>query len=307
MKEIIKFFEKMGKQYKENHLCEVEPYIDKMKKNKYFALQMFLFYWAYERAGASKGYKIAAVKAVEKLRIEHKSNIVSKYKYFYPDPTTVEKRRHNQSKNKRLKKERRSPIAEDAKWDVRNEKNNPCCNETINGFLNDNSSISTIINEIEGIRRLDQTERFERLKGKYTQCVNLNGIRDKIASFFLRDIVELTLSGFYKRNFTVECYLYLMPVDIWVKTTYKCLNKKFHESNNTKEIKEFFIKKSIEFKVSPLLVNMGIWYFCSIIVQDERRLSKLFKGNKIEILENLKGEEKLMGIFGKQKSTLPKK
>lgn len=46
------------------------------------------------------------------------------------------------------------------------------------------------------------------------------------------------------------------------------------------------ISTCLQNKVSPILVNMGIWYFCSRCIGNSERLIELIQKNDIKVLEN---------------------
>ena len=320
MTQVFKFFEEMGGEYQANILCQVRDNLPRMNQDNYFALQMFLFYWAYERAGASQGYKIAAVKAVKLYQEMNGGPIedfIEYYKEFYPDPSDSELRAHNEAKNRSKRREGKEEIELTEPWDIWNKNCNPCFSS---GIVN--LDISQILSQLQ--QDLDALDDI-------FQSINLNGIGPKIKSFFFRDIVYLLLGmgNLFDLLERAPCnYLFLMPIDIWVRkggeqiikcaeqpvtipSDYKDKNKICRLNTKDFEIASKLIILSLENETSPLSVNMGIWYFCSKYVQDERRLRRLFldEGDtplSIDtVLANLKKEKYLMGIFGGQRSSLP--
>jgi len=104
---------------------------------------------------------------------------------------------------------------------------------------------------------------------------SIQGVGDKIASFFLRDLVDvykITLNGINNRHL-------LQPVDTWVERTVKILIT--DQGMNKSQVAKWIVCHS----KSPELVNMGIWYFGSQIAISGYRLNR--------VLEDLKGAKSL--------------
>ena len=244
-KEIIEFFSKIGKEYVNNILSVVK--IEKLKQDKNYANKMFFYYWAFERKGAPLGFRIAAIKTLETAKDGTFSTEFSKYYGGKP-----------------------------------NKNNNPILDTRIA-----NLDISDIINKIE---QRNFKEAFNKL--------SLNGIGHKIRSFFIRDIVYLLK---LEENDPIELadYLFMNPIDVWVRLTVEYLNLELNISNdininlkpngyrlNKKDFSTLLIltKNCIEFNVSPLLTNMGIWYYASHFIADKQRLQILLEKRSVKEL-----------------------
>ncbi len=130
---------------------------------------------------------------------------------------------------------------------------------------------------------------------KAFDALKLNGLGHKIRSFFLRDIAFLAKID--EKSLVLKDYLYLCPVDIWIRLTIDTMNIEDNETNINKSnyhfssTKDFNIAIRLIFtclqnKVSPILVNMGIWYFCSRCIGNSERLIELIQNNNIKVLEN---------------------
>lgn len=219
---------------------------EKIKSNEKYALKTFFYYWAFERQGAPNGYKIAAIKSIAS---ESRLPLDIKFKQYY--------------KGKK------------------NEINNP--------MLDKKLSQVSIVKAIDYIKKGKICSAFE--------MIDLNGLGHKIRSFFLRDIAYL-FEIEKKRSIPFEEYLYLTPIDIWVRLTIKYLkisNLKIHnlkKSNYDMSSSEDFnaaiklISICDKYNVSPLLTNMGIWFFCSRCVGDQGRLEELLEKPTIKKLDN---------------------
>lgn len=103
---------------------------------------------------------------------------------------------------------------------------------------------------VDKIKRDKVTDVFEDLK-------NIYGIGDKLASLYLRDIVFIyTLPKYIKK----EYYIYLQPVDTWVKQVANALWIIEPDDNDNEVVSNKIIKECLRLKVSPLLFNAGAWY-----------------------------------------------
>lgn len=126
------------------------------------------------------------------------------------------------------------------------------------------------------------------IKNVFGLLMSIQGVGDKIASLFLRDlacIMEIDLSKTQNRH-------RLQPIDIWVARTvislaeneFSKLDEKIKNGrslNNKDKVKlaEWIVHQSEVNAAKPELVNMGIWYFCSQISISRYRLNR--------VLENL--------------------
>ena len=244
--EIAKFFSLIGHKYIKNYLSIID--LLKLRTDSIFGLKLFFFYWAYERQGAANGYKIAAIKAVTS---GYPKNIPEEFKKYY--------------KGKK------------------NENRNPALDPKINEL-----DIPWIISLIED---LQFSMAFKKLK--------LKGLAHKIRAFFLRDITYLLQVDENKIKF--NDYIYLVPIDVWVRNTVSALDLdnlidiskenqyKWSDFDFTQEDDYLTALRLIKFaqvsNVSPLLINMGIWYFCSRCVADNKRLVEILKDKDVKILQ----------------------
>ncbi len=97
---------------------------------------------------------------------------------------------------------------------------------------------------------------------------SIRGIGPKIASFYLRDLVDvMSVTSNNTQNVSL-----LQPIDTWVERTVKilCGNQAMDET----EVADWIVKTSIQHNINPQRVNMGIWFFGSTIVESEYRLKK---------------------------------
>ena len=97
--------------------------------------------------------------------------------------------------------------------------------------------------------------------------ISIRGIGNKIASFFLRDLVDvmnINLGQIQNRNL-------LQPIDVWVERTIKILSN--NQKMNKNQISNWIVQTSNQNNINPERINMGIWFFCSNIVRSEYRLN----------------------------------
>jgi len=92
------------------------------------------------------------------------------------------------------------------------------------------------------------------IKDTYDELIdNIYGVNDKIASFFIRDILMLNPDIQVDQNY-VE---YAFPIDTWV---FNISGKLGIKSNNIRYIKKCFIQSATDIKLCPLKIAAGLWY-----------------------------------------------
>ena len=107
------------------------------------------------------------------------------------------------------------------------------------------------------------------LKKAHDELVCINGVKDKIASLWLRDI------AFQFRLEPPQEHRYLLfPVDIWVRRAVAIMAGK--EFKSDKERAEWAIEECSN-KLSPEKVNMGLWYLGAQIAESEYETEKSLK------------------------------
>jgi len=105
-------------------------------------------------------------------------------------------------------------------------------------------------------------DRLQRgaVKEAHDQLCAINGISNKIASFFLRDVASHSkIAPAHDRDL-------LQPVDVWIRfvTRQFCQNKESSDEDYAKWI----IKNSTQ----PESANQGIWYFCAEVGHSSKYL-----------------------------------
>lgn len=111
-------------------------------------------------------------------------------------------------------------------------------------------------------RNLEQ----EHVRTIHQQLSNgINGIGNKIASFFLRDVAT-----FYHILPSKGRHL-LQPIDVWVRR----MSRPLMESQMSDEgIALWIVQEAAKIGVSPEAVNQGMWYFGSQVGDSEYRVSR---------------------------------
>ncbi len=150
MEEKLKFFAKLGEDYCCVYLSEYDW--DRMESDKDYGLKAFLYGWAYERAGAPRGWKIAAVKALESDGSS--KSVADSFNEYYPP-------------NKR----------ENGEGSENNRNNNPSMSDNI-------SDIDTI--------KICKSLREGKYKEAFKKMENVAGLGShKLRAFFLRDLIVM--------------------------------------------------------------------------------------------------------------------
>lgn len=245
-------FESFSTHYVKKMLSQVD--FKKLSTDPCYANKIFFHYWAFERAGATKGFRVAAVKTIA------------------------------ETKCKCLNQQNYADVFQEFLNDKLNEKNNPFFDPpNINRF--------DVIQVINDITNGNLQNAFDKLA--------LKGINHKIRSFFIRDVIYLS----NKENIIRWDYskaLFAFPVDTWVRQVLSNESVQFDRQlfNGIKDKKYGDLeKKDRELAtaaildcfnncVSPIKLNMGIWYFASQCVGDANRLKQVLdSGDQAVIYE----------------------
>jgi hypothetical protein len=245
-KRLLNFFSKISECYI-NRFLTID--INRFINDSNYALKMFLNSYAFARAGAPNGYRIAAIKSVSSLESSDSTDTTlwKAFHHFYGGKVNINV--------------------------------NPCADRKISKL--NFSSIARIISNG------DFSNAFSQLQ--------LRGIGPKIRSLFIRDIAYLTKVD-CSSSFDIKQYFYAQPIDTWVRQTINLLDSEtplaevpfdncylLNRDDFGRALK--LTSMCIASATSPLRVNMGIWYFCSQVVADAKRLKSLLKANSVKALE----------------------
>lgn len=241
------------------------------------SLAIFLEGYAFERQGRKPDYFHAAVDALLGYKREHNGNMSNNI------AEDIWSRFSNFLNGQKLNCQN-NPLCPNGTSYRRKE--NTCKTSKLSVIQIVSNKINTQSNSLttylkDKIVKDDIKRVFDLLK-------SIQGVSDKIASLFLRDlayIMEIDLSKTQNRHL-------LQPIDIWVARTVMSLDenefsylkekiKNGRSLNNKDKVKlaEWIVRQSEGNAANPELVNMGIWYFCSQIAISRYRLNR--------VLENL--------------------
>lgn len=145
----------------------------------------------------------------------------------------------------------------------------------------DNSlSIIEFMTQLDRKNIVDWT--IKRLKNNLTKdahgaLTTINGIGDKIASLWLRDVA-------YRFDcIPSENEELLFPVDIWVRRVAAALlaGEKEYIEDNDPVIAKLLTRKCIDLGLSPEKINMGIWYMGAQIARSKYMMKKALQDTNL--------------------------
>jgi hypothetical protein len=98
--------------------------------------------------------------------------------------------------------------------------------------------------------------RTDRSAEAYNELTSIYEIGDKLATLYLRDV---TLVSNLEPTIQPESYIYLQPIDTWVKQVADAIDITDTTDRKLHKVKEKIIACCLEARVSPLLFNAGAW------------------------------------------------
>lgn len=243
---VIRWFAGCGDRYVRAFLSHID--VPRLTVDRDYGLKLFLFAWAFERAGAPRAYRIAAVKAVSSLKASRRElpALFGKFCLGKQNP-------------------RANPVIDPriAELDVR--------------------SIVQLVRQgalDEAFQRLDLKGIGHKLRAFFLRdLVTLLKVEPKLGSdpealLWCQPIdvwVRFAAEELCSRARTFP------PVPK--------ASAKYRLSRADLEAARGIVGLSIEAGVSPLKVNQGIWYFSANAVSDEKRLRELIRcgdGGKLD-------------------------
>jgi len=216
-----------------------------VENDPWASLMLLLSSYAFERQGRSPDYSHAAVDTIEQLRLR---------------PLT-------QNSNQ----EAWCIFSEKLNNTALNHVNNPLCPRGTRCFRNyrgnrreatvQNKSIIELLTDNLGNQSLIKWAKDQindnRIADAHTILCQVNGISNKIASFFLRDVAcNYALTPRQNRPL-------LQPIDVWIRFVVHELSG---EQLNDTNCANYIVNESQE----PERINQGIWYFCAEVVKSSR-------------------------------------
>lgn len=133
------------------------------------------------------------------------------------------------------------------------------------GHVGKNADIKMTIETMQFVSNIEEKNiikyslekiKNNRLVEHFYELKSIHSIGDKIASFYLRDLISL-----YKleKGLLREDYLALQPVDTWVRQTAIYLNI-IGADDNPKKSAEKIVDYCLNLGLSPIHFNQGAWY-----------------------------------------------
>lgn len=260
--DIIRWFAGCGDRYVRANLAHVD--VQRMATDQHYGLKLFFFTWAFERSGAPRSYRIAAVKAVSSL----KSSRVGLRELFG---------KFCEGKNEKGRKSRYFrgglPVIEPE---------------------NDDFDVRNIVKLVKD-GALDEAFHGLKLKG-LGHKLKAFFLRDLISLLN----AESKLRGdreAYLWCQPIDVWIRFAAEELCEARTIRPIRGaagKYGLSGDDLVAASGIIELSLDADVSPLRVNQGIWYFSANAVADERRLRELIHSGESK---NLEAELALMEGF----------
>ena len=263
---IVQWFASCGDRYVRAYLAHID--VQRLATDRHYGLKLFFFQWAFERSGAPRAYRIAAVKAVSSLK-DSQAELPELFGQFCAGKADA------------IESEPESRF-----W---KKGNIPAVDPKIKDF--------DVCEIVRLVKKGALSDAFKKLE--------LKGMGHKLKAFFLRDLVTL-LKAEPKLDSDCEAYLWCQPIDVWVRLAASELCKtetptrirgdsgKYHLNGADLAKARAIINLSLDANVSPLSVNQGIWYFSANAIADEKRLRELIRSGDSK---NLEAEIALMEGF----------
>lgn len=242
IEEKVKLIVEKGEEYKKNFLTQYDK--DLLLTNWWEALK-FYFDKTFYRGRIdklSKKFKDAAIKALQEFRIWEKLEELKINGW-------IDSTRFNVDENPLQR------LLREANVNHRGDRLMVIGTLSFISGLNERNIVKWTIKQIKN----------GKIEGVYSQLDNIPWIGDKLASFFIRDIVDLyELEAYLSPN----DFIFTQPIDTWVKQicgrleiiTEELSNKKYLSNKDLREIKQAILKICNQFGVSPIKFNEGAWY-----------------------------------------------
>ncbi len=260
-------FQKLAALYRKRFL---EPQIRahknwrELETSPWESLRFFLEHYAFERQGRSPEYGPAAADAVAELTA-----------------------RSNPKNSSKLAKNVWEKFQDKMNRQNLNHMNNPVCpydtrythKDGTKAWTRGLSAVEFVDETLHGQPMVEwahqKVQRGEANEAHRALC-GINGVRDKIASLFLRDVaISCNISGLSN-----ESRRYLQPIDKWVRFVVRQLAEK--EKTDTAKAK--FIVEHTQKSANgnePEEVNQGMWYFCVEVARSEYRVKQVFENHEL--------------------------
>jgi hypothetical protein len=235
----------------------------------------FIIPGSFEHQGTNRLFHIIALESLEYCKEQRKNFDENVSQMMWDDFN----QRMNEWRNFKQKTDSyklnigRNPLApKGSGWTDKNNKVNTTNKCSISEFIYENNAkgygIVDLLSNVIKNKELG-------INHAHSLLMSINGVGTKIASMILRDIVVLN-----KIDVTEDKKRYLLqPIDKWVEMVVDSLSGKIMK--NITDRQQWIIKNCGEnFKpgdFKPEIIAMGIWYYCSVVVEHEYVLEKALK------------------------------
>lgn len=98
-----------------------------------------------------------------------------------------------------------------------------------------------------------------KINDVYKSLDSIHGVGDKIASFYLRDVILIYQLENYLSNYD---YKYCQPIDTWIRKLGQGLGISSKRTSDS-DLKTTIIEECKKAKVSPVSFNAGAWIFAA--------------------------------------------
>lgn len=242
---LLQWFARCGDRYVDAYLSCIDKH--RLAVDRQYGLKLFLFIWAFERAGAPRAYRVAAVKAVSSLG-GSRDNLAALFGKFCAG-------KHNPS-------------------------NNPVVDARIS-----NLDIPQIVKLVRA-GALHQAFAKLELKG-VGHKLRAFFLRDLVTLLNVESTLHgdpgvylwcQPIDVWVRMAVTELCRTGTIP-------RVRGQSRRYKLSPDDLAAAQGIVQLSIEAGVSPLRVNQGIWYFSANVVADEARLRSLLRSGDAQLLE----------------------
>lgn len=243
--QFIPTFVELSEFYKAHHLVQHRRDYPRFETDSWDALSFFLSSYAFERQGRSADYAVIAAHCVEVYRERELDGATAKvmWRKFerIADSIGVGSNPMN------------NPLAPgDTPFKLK-ERSNFTKQDSVVEFLAAKLQNNIVLLCRQGIK--------DDLRDIHKQLKTINGIGDKIASFFLRDIAAL-----YNIQPEKDYRYLLQPIDGWIR--FIVMQIEGNEKISDGKCSKWMVNKSGSSE--PEKLNQGMWYFAAIIAESSR-------------------------------------
>ena len=253
IKEWMGLFQKAGGFYRQMFMLPLWRTYPSHQESVTESLAIFLKGYAFERRGRRPDYPHAAADTVMEFGTEL-------------DPKLVWENFKKQIRDEHLNRKNNPLYPSSDPDDIGNAINKKSVIEAIARHKSEPPRIlAKHLSEL--VKNGDTIQAFEFL-------TSVRGVGSKIASFYLRDLADVTKinsSDIQERGL-------LQPIDVWVKRTVHRLTKQQRMEDT--QIANWIVINAHSCETSPEQINMGIWFYGAVMAGSKYRLYKTLENPK---------------------------